>query len=156
MVALVGANSRSTIVTTNRRIELNFREDKPGWTQILEHYQDVDELIQRLTEIEASRTSDLFIGVTLQDEQKNALCVGLAETGWAVLFFSSDGTYRQFSVGDDTAVGEVEFRFQQWESFPARYLTKKDIAERLIREWCESGNLSVTGSWERERLPFAE
>ena len=133
-------------------VTFSFTEDRPGHKRVVEQIGDFDQLLKRLHDVQASRESDLFIGVNLEDKADNGLAVGLADETWAVLFGDAGATELFYSLGDADAEGDVELRFEQWEVLPRKYFIPIDKATEVIRTWFTTGELSKDIQWERMSL----
>ena len=133
-------------------VTLSYTEDKPGYKRVVEHVSSFDQLLKRLHDIQASRVSDLFIGVTLNDNSNNGLAVGLAGDKWAVLCGDAQATELNYSLGDTNAEGDVELRFEQWDVLPKKFFISVDKAIEVIRRWFVTGELSKDIEWERRSL----
>jgi hypothetical protein len=133
-------------------VTLSYTADRPGYKRIVEQIKKFDTLMKRLHEIQASRVSNLFIGVNLDDESKNGLSVGLADHRWALLYGDAQATFLFYSLGDADAEGNVELRFEQWEVLPRKYFIPVDKATEAIRTWFTTGDLSKDIQWERMSL----
>jgi hypothetical protein len=133
-------------------VTLSYTEDKPGYKRIVEHISTFDKLLNRLHEIQGNRSSDLFIGVNLEDKSDHELAIGLADGTWAVLYCDPPHTELFYSLGDAEAEGDVELRFEQWEVLPRKYFIPVDKAIDGIRTWFTTGELSKSIRWERQSL----
>jgi hypothetical protein len=133
-------------------VSLSYTAHRPGYKRVVEHISMFDMLVKRLHEIQASRVSDLFIGVNLDDKSNNGLAVGLADDSWAVLYGDAQATYLFYSLGDADAEGDVELCFEQWEVLPRKYFIPIDKAVEVIRTWFTTGELSKDIQWERQSL----
>jgi hypothetical protein len=142
----------ATSPQTSGGVTLSFTEDKPGYRRVVEHINTVDQLLKRLYDIQASRASDLFIGVNVNDTSNNGLAIGLADDKWAVLFGDAGATELFYSLGDADAEGDVELRFEQWEVLPRKYFIPVEKAITAIRIWFTTGALSRDIQWERMSL----
>ena len=137
---------------TSGGVLLSFTEDKPGYRRVVEHINAIDHLLKRLNDIQASRVSDLFIGVNVNDMANNGLAIGLADAMWAVLFGDAEATELSYSVGDADAEGDIELRFEQWEVLPRKSFLPVEKATEVIRTWFTTGELSKNIEWERRSL----
>ena len=133
-------------------VTLSYTEDRPGYKRIVEHINSFEQLLNRLREIQASRVGSLFIGVNLDDRSNNGLAVGLGDDKWAVLYGDAQATYLCYSLGDSSATGDVELRFEQWEVLSEKCFVAVDKAIDVIRIWFETGELSKNIPWERKSL----
>jgi hypothetical protein len=134
-------------------VTLSYTEDKPGHKRVVERIDTFDGLLQRLYDIQASKVSDLFIGVNLEDAAHNALAVGLADEGWAVLSAGPQFTELLYSLSEAAdAEGDIALRFEQWEVLPRKYFLPVDKAIEVIRTWFATGELSRAIRWERLSL----
>lgn len=136
-------------------VKLSYTQDRPEGKRLIEQISTFEALVKRLQEIQASRVSDLFIGVNLDDKSNNGLAVGLADEKWAVLYGDAEATYLFYSLGDANAEGDVELCFEQWEVLPRKYFIPVDKAIEVIREWFMTGELSKDIEWERRSLLFS-
>jgi hypothetical protein len=142
----------ATSPQTSGGVTLSFTEDKPGYRRVVEHINAFDQLLKRLYDIQASRVSDLLIGVNVNDKSNNGLAIGLADETWAVLFGDAGATELFYSLGDADAEGDVELRFEQWEVLPKRFFIPVERAIEVIRTWFSTGELSKDIEWERRSL----
>lgn len=142
----------ATSPQSNGGVTLSFTEDKPGYRRVVEHINAIDQLLKRLSDIQASRVSDLFIGVNVNDKSNNGLAIGLADDRWAVLFGDAGATELFYSLGDADAEGDVELRFEQWEVLPKKFFIPVEKAIDVIHTWFTTGELSKNIEWERRSL----
>lgn len=133
-------------------VTLSYTEDRPGYKRIVEQVGTFDALVKCLREIQAGRTSNLFIGVNVDDKSNNGLAIGLADDSWAVLYGDAQATYLCYSLGDANAEGDIYLRFEQWEVLPRKYFIPIDRAIEVIRAWFTKGELSTDIEWERQSL----
>ena len=133
-------------------VTFSFTEDRPGHKRIVEQIGDFDQLLKRLHDVQASRVSELFIGVNLEDKVDNELAIGLADSKWALLYSDPQHTVLFYSLGDADAEGDIELRFEQWEVLPRKYFLPIDKAAEVIRTWFTTGELSKDIQWERLSL----
>lgn len=133
-------------------VTLSYTEDKPGHKRVVERISTFNQLSKRLYDIRASKVSDLFIGVNLEDGSDNELAIGLADGLWSVLYSDPQHTELFYSLGDTGAEGNVELRFEQWEVLPRKTFIPVDKAIEVIRTWFTTGELSKDIQWERQSL----
>src|SRR4051794_39261603 len=116
-------------------VTLSYTEDKPGHKRVVERISTFDQLVKRLYDIQASKVSDLFIGVNLEDGSDHELAIGLADGLWSVLYSDPQHTELVCSLGNTDAEGDVELRFEQWEVLPRKYFLPADRAIEVIHTW---------------------
>jgi predicted transcriptional regulator YdeE len=133
-------------------IQLSFTEDRPKQKRITEACGDFEQLIHRLRQIEASRVSDVFLGVNLHDSEGNELGIALAEKVWALFGSDAGHTFIEFSLNGFQLEGYIPVQFEQWEELPKKYFIPVSEAVEVIREWFLTGKLSQDIRWERQSL----
>jgi len=135
-------------------VTLSYTEDRSGHKRVVERISTFDQLLKRLYDIQASKVSDLFIGVNLEDASHYQLAIGLANEEWSVLYSDPKFTELSYSLGDPDAKGDVELSFEQWEVLPRKFFIPVDQAIEVIRAWFTTGKLSTDVQWERHSLLF--
>jgi hypothetical protein len=136
---------------THGKAVLSYTEGKQ-LVRISESIEDIDFLEQRLENIQKETSSGLLIGVYLRDLQKNCLGVALDDAQWALIYSDANASFCCFSVGDRSAQGQVEVRFEQLEYIPKWCFVSKGRGLSIVRKWFSQGELSKEIEWECERL----
>jgi hypothetical protein len=129
--------------------ELSYTQVRPPYKRISEPVETFNQLSQRLNELEeVGRASRYYTGVEIKNNERDTIAIGLAAEGWLLIFDDHTHTNMRWSIGDEHALGDVEYQFQEWESLSKRHLIYKHEALDTLQTWLETGQLSNAVQWE--------
>ena len=137
-----------SVQSVNRTCRLKRFQFPRYWEEIVENPASAEQALARIKELHAAYQPKQSEGIsfTLEDDQNNKLHVGCSDEGWVLMYDPKEGAGR-IAVGNRGAKGHKAFLFPEWTDFERRYLITMSSAERVVKQWVETGRLSDDVTW---------